>query len=74
MIRTIKARFIDDYSKTWFLYAGISGDIKPTGSRVSTGSMLMEMDTGKLFGYDEVTGTWYDLGSWLPFFMAAIAD
>ena len=74
MVRTIKARFLQDYSRTWFLYAGISGDTKPTGPRQSTGSLYIEVDTGILYGYEEVSATWYAWGNLLPFFMDAIAD
>lgn len=41
--------------------AGLSTDTKPTDG-VSTGSMFIEVDTGKAYLYDEVSG-WTEVGS-----------
>ena len=36
----------------------LSTDNKPTGEPICNGSKLMEMDTGKLYLYDEENGEW----------------
>ena len=42
-------------------YAGLSTDTKPT-AEVATGSTFQEVDTGKVFSYDEVSQTWIEIG------------
>ncbi len=40
--------------------SGLSTDTKPT-SGIITGSTFLEADTGDVYIYDEVTGTWNKL-------------
>ena len=56
MIRTIKNRFYDE-DLVLVDFAGNSGDSKPT-SGIVTGSSFLEVDTGKKFVFDEVSGCW----------------
>lgn len=55
MIRTIKSRFYDE-DLVLVELAGNSGDVKPTAGIV-TGSTFHEVDTGKDFYFDEVSGS-----------------
>ena len=41
--------------------AGLSTDEKPT-SKVATGSTFQEVDTGKVYVFDEENQTWYEIG------------
>ena len=41
--------------------AGLSTDEKPT-SKVATGSTFFEVDTGKVFAFDEVSQEWDEIG------------
>ena len=41
--------------------AGLSTDTKPSEDLV-TGSLFLEVDTGKVYAYDEVSGTWNQIG------------
>lgn len=43
---------------TWY---GLSTDTKPA-ENVVNGSAFIEMDTGKLFFYDQAGGTWLEWG------------
>jgi hypothetical protein len=43
-------------------YAGLSTDTKPTEGLV-TGSTFMEVDTGDVYLFDEVSETWKKVGS-----------
>ena len=56
MIRTIKSRFYDE-DLVLVELAGNSGDSKPTAGMV-TGSVFHEVDTGKDYYFDEVSGGW----------------
>ena len=56
MVRTMKSRFYDAELSLVEL-AGNSGDTKPTGGIV-TGSRFLEVDTGKEYIFDEVSGGW----------------
>ena len=40
--------------------ACLSTDTKPT-TGIATGSMALEVNTGKIFAFDEVSGTWKGL-------------
>lgn len=40
--------------------AGLSTDSKPTAS-IATGSSFLEVNTGKIFLFDEVSGTWTEV-------------
>ena len=42
--------------------AGLSTDSKPTSGLV-TGSLFLEVDTGKVYAFDEVSSTWTQMGS-----------
>lgn len=41
--------------------AGLSTDNKPTGNLI-TGSVFIEVDTGKAYFYDEESSTWIEAG------------
>ena len=41
--------------------ACLSTDTKPT-SKIANGSCLIEMDTGKVYFYDQAGGTWREFG------------
>lgn len=41
-------------------YAGLSSDIKPIDN-VRNGSFFLEMDTGKVFAFDETNKVWREL-------------
>lgn len=41
--------------------AGLSTDTKPSEDLV-TGSLFLEVDTGTVYAYDEVSGTWNQIG------------
>jgi len=49
-----------DYAATKFF--GLSGDTKPTVG-VSNGSSYQEIDTGKVFLFDEEDGSWIEQGA-----------
>lgn len=36
----------------------VAADTKPTGGSIANGSRLIEMDTGKVYFYDEEGGAW----------------
>lgn len=57
MVRTIVERTYNNNMK-YIEAAGLSTDTKPTGGIV-TGSLFLEVDTMKLYAYDETdTGSW----------------
>ena len=58
MVRVNKADRVTG-DTTYFEYAGLSTDTKPTDG-VSTGSWFHEVDTSKVYAYDEHTETWYE--------------
>lgn len=41
-------------------YRGLSTDVKPT-KRVGNGSVFIEMDTGKVFMFDEQNKVWKEI-------------
>ena len=50
--------------KCYFELSGLSSDDKPTnfeGADVANGSVFLEMDTGKVYAYDEAGETWREL-------------
>lgn len=53
MITTIETNG-RDYNE----FAGLSTDTKP--SNVGTGSIFVEVDTGKVFFYNQAGGTWIE--------------
>ena len=42
--------------------AGRSTETKPTGSTIATGSTYIEVDTGNVYFFDEVTQAWTKVG------------
>ena len=42
-------------------FAGLSTDTKPT-AEVATGSTFLEVDTGDVFAFDEVSQNWNEIG------------
>ena len=56
MIRKLVDRYFDD-SKKYAEMFGLSTDSKPTTGLV-TGSKFTEVDTGDVYLFDEVGGTW----------------
>lgn len=60
MIRKLEEKL---YGKVTYLEAaGLSTDEKPT-ENIATGSSFIEVDTGKVYMYDEESGTWYEFGA-----------
>ena len=57
-MRTLKYRPFAD-GKGYVEIAGISTETKPTKDIV-TGSRFDEVNTGKVYRFDETTGTWYE--------------
>ena len=60
MIRNIIEMTIED-DKLYIEAAGLSTDTKPTDDLI-TGSLFMEADTGKVYVFDEISGTWNEIG------------
>lgn len=52
MIRTIDSHVVKG-SVRYMEYAGLSTDTKPTGSNIATGSLFHEVDTTKVYAYNE---------------------
>lgn len=62
MIRTIDFKHMSEYGgKHYVEVAGLSTDTKPTTNLV-TGSLFLEVDTGKVYAFDEVSSTWNEIG------------
>ena len=58
MVRYIK-RVKDDVSEMVYVeLACLSGDTKPAGGKIMTGSLCVEVDTGAEYRYDEASGMW----------------
>ena len=60
MIRNIVERCFDQAQagpKRYVEAAGLSTDAKPTAGLV-TGSLFLEADTGRVYVYDEASGSW----------------
>lgn len=64
MVRTLEARFIDGDAKLC-KFAGLSTDDKPV-FRLATGSEFLEVDTGDVYAFDEVGGTWAKIKAGVP--------
>ena len=61
MYRIINSRFLNDGSgKKYYEFSGISTDDKPDMSNISTGSLFHEVDTTKIYAYNEVSGEWIE--------------
>lgn len=61
MIRVIENKWQGYGGKHYIEAAGLSTDTKPTEDLV-TGSLFLEVDTGTVYAYDEVSGTWNQIG------------
>ena len=61
MIRVIENKWAGYGDKHYIEAAGLSTDTKPTTNLV-TGSLFLEVDTGKVYAFDEVGGTWNEIG------------
>ena len=61
MIRVIENKWQGYGDKHYIEAAGLSTDSKPTVGLV-TGSLFLEVDTGTVYAYDEVSGTWNQIG------------
>lgn len=54
----------DPAPKAYFEFAGLSTDSKPTsfeGAKVANGSVFLEMNTKKVYVYDEAGESWGEL-------------
>lgn len=59
--RVIKAEFLNDGSgKKYFELAGNSNLVKPSSALIATGSLFHEVDTKKIYAYDEYTSEWVE--------------
>lgn len=56
MIRTIDSHVVKGNVR-YMEYAGLSTDTKPTGSNIATGSLFHEVDTTKVYAYNESAAT-----------------
>ena len=67
MITIIEAKFShysdSGVSVNTYLMAGLSSDTKPTTEDVGNGSCYIEMDTSKVWFYDEGSTTWLEWGA-----------
>ena len=62
MIRTIDFKHLSEYGEKHYVEAaGLSTDTKSTTNLV-TGSLFLEVDTGKVYAFDEISGTWNEIG------------
>ena len=61
MIRTIELKYNASLERHYAEFAGLSTDTKPTGTIV-TGSLFLEVDTGYIYAYDEISNTWTKIG------------
>lgn len=43
---------------TYYEYAGLYDDTKPTGGDIATGSLFLEVDTGDVYAYNEEGSEW----------------
>lgn len=57
MVRALMTKHFDE-EKDLVRFAGLSSDEKPVGDLV-TGSEFVEVDTGCIYSYDEVTQEWF---------------
>lgn len=47
-------------NKAYFEFSGLSTDDKPTMADISTGSLFHEVDTTKIYAYEEESGEWIE--------------
>lgn len=64
MVRTLEKRAFTD-TLALCRFAGLSDDDKPTAG-VVTGSEFLEVDTGDVYAFDEVGGTWAKIKAGVP--------
>ena len=62
MVRVISAQVVAAGKEVCFGFAGLSTDEKPIRDDMATGSSFLEVDTSKVYFFDEVT----DGGKWWP--------
>ena len=64
MVRLIVNRPIDreDYTTNYIEAAGLSTDDKPITS-LATGSLFLEVDTGDVYAFDEVSTDWTQIAA-----------
>lgn len=53
MIRIIDAHDVITGSKKYFRFAGTTSDTKPVNNTICTGSLFHEVDTTKVYAYNE---------------------
>lgn len=58
MIRTIESK-LTDTNRAYVELAGLSTDTKPTDG-LATGSIFTEVDTGKVFFFNDASDTWVE--------------
>ena len=61
MVRVVDERLMTNDGKRLITAYGLSTDDKPTRD-VITGSLFVEVNTGKVYFFDEDSGTWLDSG------------
>lgn len=61
MIRILEQRTIDG-NVNYIEAAGLSSDSKPTAN-ICTGSVFIEVNTGKAYLFNEAAGTWVEQGA-----------
>lgn len=61
MIRYIVNNQAGYGGKQYVEMAGLSTDNKQDGNLI-TGSLFLEVDTGKVYVFDEISGTWNEIG------------
>ena len=61
MIRNLVENTFTD-NKRYIEAAGLSTDSKPT-SGIVTGSVFIEVNTGKVYLFDEASGSWQEVGA-----------
>lgn len=66
MVRvTRSAEVVVGNKATYYEYAGLSTDDKPTDSDICTGSLFIEVDTGDVYAFDEEGAEWNKITSLL---------
>ena len=64
MVRIIDMRVLEG-AVNYERLAGLSKDDKPTDG-IATGSTFLEVDTGDVYAFDEVGGTWAKIKAGIP--------
>ena len=60
MVRIIEKKLQND-DINYYEFSGLSTDDKPT-QNIATGSVFVEVNTGKVFLFDEESGEWIEVG------------